>query len=296
MDTSRLGTIIDGIFSKALQARRMIQRGETDPLATPVAEVVALGRRLEPFVTPEQLAAAEAGLAAQRWHKPTIELGVAEGYAKWAEGYDAEANPLVSLEEPLTLEVIDDVAGKDVLDVCCGTGRYAIRLAQAGARVCGVDGNEAMLAVARRKRDDLGLQADLRPGDVARLPYADASFDLVVCALALCHVHDLTPPIKEMARVLRPGGRLVVSDFHPFCLMAGWRTLFRRPEATYCIQNHLHLIDDYVAALRRAGLQMQELREKVIDEALLPVLSEEEVQRFRGWPAALVISATKETR
>jgi ubiquinone/menaquinone biosynthesis C-methylase UbiE len=284
---------MDGIFSKALQARRMIQRGETDPLATPVAEVVALGRRLEPFVTPEQLAAAEAGLAEQRWHKPTIELGVAEGYAKWAEGYDAEANPLVSLEEPLTLEVIGDVAGKDVLDVCCGTGRYAIRLAQAGARVSAIDASEEMSAIARGKRDELGLEVDLRLGEMACLPFDSASFDLVVCALALCHVPDLGLPIKEMARVLRPGGRLVVSDFHPFCLMVGWRTLFRRPEATYCIENHLHLVDDYVAALRGAGLQMQELREKAIDEALLPVLSEEEVERFRGWPAALVIVAKR---
>jgi ubiquinone/menaquinone biosynthesis C-methylase UbiE len=284
---------MDGIFSKALQARRMIQRGETDPLATPAAEVVALGRRLEPFVTPEQLAAAEAGLAEQRWHKPTIELGVAEGYAKWAEGYDAEANPLVSLEEPLTLEVIGDVVGTDVLDAACGTGRYAIRLEGLGARVVGIDGSPEMLAVAGRRRDELGLSFQLRAADLVRLPFPEAGFDLVVCALALCHLSDLGPPVKEMARVLRPGGRLVVSDFHPFCLMVGWRTLFRRPGATYCIENHLHLVDDYVAALRGAGLQMQELREKVIDEALLPVLSEEEVERFRGWPAALVIVAKR---
>ena len=296
MEVSALATLIDGIFSKALQARRMIQREETDLAWLPAAEIAHLSRKLEGLVTPEQLAEAEDILSSQRWHKPTTEVGVREGYDIWAEGYDAEANPLIVLEEPTTLELIGDVAGKDVLDVCCGTGRYAIRLAQVGARVCGVDANESMLAIARKKRDELGVQLDLRPGDVGRLPYPDASFDVVVCALALCHVPALGPPVAEMARALRPGGRLVISDFHPFCLLIGWRTAVRQPEAVYFIENHLHMIGDHVRALTANGLAVSDVREEVIDERLEGILRSLDRERFQGWPAALVISATKEAR
>ena len=296
MEVSALATLIDGIFSKALQARRMIQRREADRAWLPAAEIVHLSRKMEEVVTPAQLAEAEPILSAQRWHKPTTEVGVREGYDIWAEGYDAEANPLIPLEEPAVLELMGDVAGKEVLDVCCGTGRHAVRLAQAGARVCGVDGNETMLAVARKKCEHLGLRLDLHLGDVARLPYPDASFDAAVCALALCHVPDLGAPVAEMARVLRPGGRLIISDFHPFCLLIGWRTAVRQPEAVYFVENHLHMIADHVRALTASGLAVSHVREEVIDERLLDFLSPLDIERFRGWPAVLVISATKEAR
>lgn len=293
MDPSKLPTLIDGIFSKSLQVRRMLLRGEREALPTPLAEVVVLARELEQFVTSDQLAAVSEGLAAQRWHKPTVELSVSEGYAAWAKGYDAEVNPLVVLEEPAVLDLIGDVAGKDVLDAACGTGRYAVALAQAGARVVGIDQSEEMLAAAAAKRDQLGLSIDLRRGSLTSLPFPDSSFDLALCALVLCHLPELAPAAKEVARVLRSGGRLIVSDFHPFCVLIGWPTLFRRPEATYCIENFLHLTQDYCAALQAAGLEIAELREAVVDEALLPVFSETGVERFRGWPVLLIISAVK---
>jgi len=293
VDHEALAVLTDGIFSKALQVRRMLRRRATEALALPVAEVVLLARRLEPAVTGAQLEAASAGLAKQRWHKPVVELDCATGYAKWAAEYDAEANPLVAAEEPVVLELLGDVASRDVLDAGCGTGRYALRLAQAGARVRGVDTSEEMLAVARGKQAESGVEVDFRLGDIGRLPHADACFDAAVCALTLSHVADLGGAIGELARVLRPGGRLVVSEFHPFCLLIGWRTSFRSAEATYWVENHPHSIQDYVSALLGSGLLLTDLREEVIDDRLTGVLSPEDVERFRGWPLALIIRAQR---
>jgi ubiquinone/menaquinone biosynthesis C-methylase UbiE len=69
-----------------------------------------------------------------------------------------------------------------------------------------------MLAIARQRAVDLGLDADLREGDAERLPFDDASFDTVVCALSLCSIPSPGAAIGEMRRVLRPGGRLLLLD------------------------------------------------------------------------------------
>ena len=293
MDLNLIERLTDGIFSKALQVRRMIQRGSTDLMPLPLAEIVALSEQIEAMLSPKDLASGDAAIAQQRWHKPTIEMSVREGYAEWSKQYDEEANPLIALEEPVMLELIGDVKGLEVLDAACGTGRYALRFAEAGARVCGVDATEEMLACARRKGVERGAAIDFTVGNLSALPFEDESFDLVVSALALCHIPDLGPVMREFARVLRPGGRVVISDFHPFCLLIGWRTCFDRPEARYWIENHLNLTEEYVQALLDAGFTLTHLCESVVDERVAGILSEHDIERFRGWPAALVIAADK---
>jgi ubiquinone/menaquinone biosynthesis C-methylase UbiE len=156
-----------------------------------------------------------------------------------------------------------------------------------------VDATREMLAAAKTKADERGLDMDLRLGELSALPFDDAQFDLVLSALAFCHLPDLRPAVSEMARVLRPGGRVVISDFHPFCLLIGWRTAFDRPEARYWIENHLNLTEAYVRALLASGFVLTDLRESVVDDSVAGILSQHDIERFRGWPAALVIAARK---
>ena len=85
MDLNAVERLTDGIFSKALQVRRMIQRGSSDVMHLPLAEIVALSDRVEALLTPDQLAEGAEAVARQRWHKPTIEMNVREGYAEWSK-------------------------------------------------------------------------------------------------------------------------------------------------------------------------------------------------------------------
>lgn len=108
--------------------------------------------------------------------------------------------------------VVEEAAprpGQEVLDVACGTGvvarAVADRLAGSG-RVVGLDLNPAMLTVAARLRPDI----DWRPGDVASLPFDDESFDLVICQAALMFFPDPVQALREMRRVARPVGAVVV--------------------------------------------------------------------------------------
>jgi SAM-dependent methyltransferase len=147
------------------------------------------------------------------------------GTARWdpyAADYAvvAEHSPYNALyDRPAVLALLGDVTGKRVLDVGCGPGLYAEELVRRGARVVGIDQSPEMVRLARQR---LGDRAEFLVHDVAQpLGWAqDASFDLAVMALVIHHVDDRVGALREICRVLRPLGRLVLSTHHP---TADWR-------------------------------------------------------------------------
>jgi demethylmenaquinone methyltransferase/2-methoxy-6-polyprenyl-1,4-benzoquinol methylase len=105
--------------------------------------------------------------------------------------------------------------GSDALDVCCGTGDLALELRRRigpDGRVVGCDFSEPMLELARRKSGEEGLPVEFGWADALELPYGDASFDAVTVGFGARNLADLDRGIAEMARVLRPGGRLVILE------------------------------------------------------------------------------------
>jgi SAM-dependent methyltransferase len=115
---------------------------------------------------------------------------------------------------PEMLRLAGDVRGKRVLDAGCGHGPLMVALRHRGALVAGFDLSPAMIDIAA---DRLGTGPDIRVADLSKpLPYDDDEFDVVTCSLALHYVQDWAPALAELRRVLKPGGRLVVSIIHPF--------------------------------------------------------------------------------
>lgn len=115
------------------------------------------------------------------------------------------------------LGLLDVTAGERVLDVGCGSGVVTREIAKrVGARglAVGLDLSPALLAVARElaQEADLGDRIEFREGSVLELPFADGSFDAVLCATVLSHVPGGETAIPELARVLRPGGRIGVFE------------------------------------------------------------------------------------
>ena len=98
-----------------------------------------------------------------------------------------------------------------VLEVAVGTGR-SLPFYAADVVVTGVDLSPAMLDIARRRAAELGVEVDLRVGDAEQLTFDDGSFDTVVCVLGLCAIPDSLAAIREMRRVLVPGGKLLLLD------------------------------------------------------------------------------------
>lgn len=135
-------------------------------------------------------------------------IPTAEAYDGWAPFYDGPRNLMLEREQVLVHAILDELPVGVALDVACGTGRHAAHLAELGHTVIATDISPGMLEAARKKLPD----AELHLADMHALPLATASVDTVVTGLAVNHVPDLAPVFHEFARVLRPGGNLVVSD------------------------------------------------------------------------------------
>lgn len=137
-------------------------------------------------------------------------------YDTFADAYSAENESSLlneHYERPAMLGLAGDVRGRRILDAGCGAGPLMKALLERGAEVRGFDSSQAMLELARRK---IGDGAELVVADLGlRLPFADSAFDDVVASLVFHYVEDWTGPLSEMRRVLRPGGRLLVSVNHP---------------------------------------------------------------------------------
>ncbi len=130
------------------------------------------------------------------------------------------------------LRIAGDVSGRRILDAGCGSGPLSAAIRAKGAVVTGFDASAAMVDLARQR---LGEDADLHVADLgAPLPFADAEFDDVVASLVLHYLEDWAGPLAELRRVLKPGGRLILSVNHPSVyaiVYASQRSVY--PEANY---------------------------------------------------------------
>lgn len=105
--------------------------------------------------------------------------------------------------------------GEQVLDVACGTGNAALRAAQAGAKVTGSDLTPELFVAARRRAAELGVEVDWVQADAEDLPFGDESFDVVLSTFGCMFAPRHEVAAGELARVLRPGGRMVLCNWTP---------------------------------------------------------------------------------
>lgn len=219
-------------------------------------------------------------------------VGVIEGYDRWAATYERQSNPLIMLEEGVTLELIGNVQDQRVLDLGCGTGRYCALLAERGAVVVGLDPSLGMLARARQKIGP-DRHFELCHGTIQKSDFPNEHFDLVVSALTLSHLPELEPTLKEAVRVLKSGGRMVISDIHPYWPVSGhdYTEFFDETGQEYRIPEYPHLVEEYWHLLNQFGMRLEDIREPKIDNWLIERLPS--LEGYQGIPLAIVLKARK---
>ncbi len=144
-------------------------------------------------------------------------------YARWRSTRLGQITD--ALEWQLVSELLGPVAGKMFLDVGCGDGALAADLARRGATVTGLDPDPTMIAAARNRVEAGGMQLRFVEGNAERLPFEDATFDCVVAVAMLCFVEHAERAVAEMARVLKPGGRLVIGELGRLSFWAAYRRI-----------------------------------------------------------------------
>ena len=154
---------------------------------------------------------------------------------------------------------------------------------EAAARAAGIGQSTLYRWLAKARADVPGC--DFRDGELTSLPVDSESVDVAVCALALEHVAELDAAVAELARVLRPGGRLLLSDLHPVAVAVGGAAYFQDAAGgAGVVRGYRHLHGDYLRAFKNAGLD--------VEQCLEPLIGHEEVQ-MQG-PAAIFAPAAAE--
>lgn len=157
---------------------------------------------------------------APAYHDATLD-DLPAAYAGWRR---SELGRITDgLEERLLLDRIGPVSGLRVLDVGCGDGVLATKLARGGALVTGVDASPEMIAAAETWAAEAGTELTLFVADADALPCDDGSFDIVISVATLCFSADAAKPFREMARCLRGGGRLVLGELGRWNVWAALR-------------------------------------------------------------------------
>ena len=234
----------------------------------------------------------------QQLHQATYDGSVAENYERYFV-------PVIGA--PIANELIEIAAlrpGERVLDVACGTGVVARRASQlVGARgaVVGLDINPGMLAVARAT-NTTGTPIDWHEGNAEAMPLADASFDIVVCQLGLQFMPDKHAALREMRRVLVPGGRLVLNVPGPvpqlFVIMRDALARHIGAEAARFVNQVFSLHDPAEIQNLIRGASFRDVSVQVDTKSLCIPAPEEFLQQYvHSTPlAALVTQATDEVR
>jgi ubiquinone/menaquinone biosynthesis C-methylase UbiE len=146
-----------------------------------------------------------------------------EAYARWRSSALGRISD--RLEQRLVLELAGPPAGRTILDVGCGDGALASEFVRHGAIVTGLDADPAMIAAARRQIEVDDTRLQLVEGRAESLPFPDNVFDRVLAVTVLCFVQDTGGAVAEMARVVKPGGRIVIGELGRWSTWAAYRRI-----------------------------------------------------------------------
>ena len=204
-------------------------------------------------------------------------------------------------ERPAMISMLPDIHDARILDAGCGSGWYAMQLLERGATVDGIDLSPAMVDYARVRLRSAGVdeRVTLRVADLAlELPFADAAFDGIVSPLVMHYMRDWRPALREMRRVLRPDGWLLLSTHHPAADAARFKT--ENYFATEHIVDHWDWVGrveffrrsltEIVASINDGGFVIDRLVEPVPTEEFR-VTKPDSYARLMNQPEFLIILA-----
>ena len=195
---------------------------------------------------------------------------------------------MLALDERICSDLFTCVAlrGRVVADIGCGTGRHWAKiLSYRPARLVGYDVSSGMLDILQKKYPQAETYL-FQGGLLSELP--TGSVDVVLSTLTAAHIPDIVGALKEWTRILKPGGEMIITDYHPAALARGGQRTFRAGDTVIAIRNHIYPIKKIRAITAKLGLREISVVEKHVDETTRPYYEKQQAlatyQRFQGVP------------
>jgi len=185
----------------------------------------------------------------------TMAVSSSDLFNIWAKVYDEQPNPLLALEQRFLSRMLPDIAGLDVLDAGCGTGRWLQLLAShRPASLVGVDTSPEML---QRASDKLGVKSTLHLGSCTALPVQNATADIILASFVLSYLESIDNFARELHRVARPGANVFLTDMHPeTALSLNWKRSFKANDTEENLQVRTHSLQQIVDVLHSHGFDL----------------------------------------
>lgn len=191
-------------------------------------------------------------------------MNVQQAYNAWSETYDAVENKTRDLEARALRQSVSG-ENPEILEIGCGTGKNTEFLQTRAEHLIGVDFSTEMLerAKAKIRAENVEFrQLDLREN----WNFADASFDLITCSLALEHIENIDFVFAEARRVLRAGGKFYFGELHPFKQYQGSKARFETGAGVFELECFVHHVSEFFEAATNNGFAVIELKEWFDDD------------------------------
>jgi len=187
-------------------------------------------------------------------------MSIQKAYDDWSSSYDTDENLTRDLDQKITQETLVGQYFESILELGCGTGKNTVFLAQIATSVQALDFSERMIAKAKGKVRAENVRfsaADL----TQKWPCEDGAYELIVCNLVLEHIEELSFIFAEAFRVLKPQGKFLINELHPFRQYEGKKARFNRGDETTEIPAFVQHVADFLNAASNNGLSLVKLRE-----------------------------------
>jgi len=176
-----------------------------------------------------------------------------EGYNLWARTYHSEDNPIKTMSDDfISFELPEKI--DSILDAGCGTGKF---LQKDVPFKKGIDLSPAMIEQAKKNCPT----ATLKCADLSTVVIERDFYDVVVCGLVLGHIENLEPVLQKLSSAVKPHGKLILTDFHPYQSMMNAKRTFKYENKVFEVKHSLHKLDEYFTILKNSGIEIKTFKE-----------------------------------
>jgi ubiquinone/menaquinone biosynthesis C-methylase UbiE len=223
------------------------------------------------------------------FHSPTKEKGSVEAYDIWSVNYDDQpGNLMLDLDDTLFSDLLRglNLAKKKVADIGCGTGRHWDKLLKHKPKI--LTGFDVSAGMLKRLEQKFPEAQTYQITDNLFADVHDQSYDVIISTLTIAHIKNIEEALQAWCRILKPGGDIIITDFHPSTLAYGGKRTFKHHNKQIAVQNYVHQLSDIKEIMLNNNCTLIAHEEVKIDEKVKHYYANQNAlhvyESYKGFP------------